>query len=226
MLKAKKSTWFENVFKIYNRNLIRRRFRSLRVSGLEHFENIPVDIPLITYANHSSWWDGLILFEILTRFDLDNYVMMEEKHLRRYFLFRRLGAFSIVRESPRKFLKSIDYAVSILSHNNKANLLIFPQGEIVPNDRRPLAFYRGLSRIIARLESVWVLPAAIRLEFLEEFKPDIFVRIGEPEMFAADEEKFASRFQTEHLENKLIHLLEEIKSDIINSNLKMYQNLL
>jgi 1-acyl-sn-glycerol-3-phosphate acyltransferase len=45
-------------------------------------------MPQIIYVNHSSWWDGLIFLEILRRFDNENYVLMEEKQLRKLFFFR------------------------------------------------------------------------------------------------------------------------------------------
>src|ERR1044072_4007467 len=98
MLEARKSKLFECVFSIYNRNLLRRKFHSFRVSGLENIEENRA--PKIIYANHESFLDGLAAFNISSKLKIDSYVMMEEKHLEKLFLFRRLGAFSVVREKP------------------------------------------------------------------------------------------------------------------------------
>ena len=87
MLEAYKIRWFEKVFAIYNRNLLRRRFHSLQVSGLNFLEDKSNDTPSIIYANHSSWWDGLIFLELLRRFNFENYVIMEEKQLSNLFFF-------------------------------------------------------------------------------------------------------------------------------------------
>ena len=107
MLEANKNHWFEKLFTVYNRNLLKRRFHSFNVSGLDFLKNRDSRIPSIIYANHSSWWDGLIIFEICRKLNCDFYVMMEEKHLENLPLFRKLGAFSVIRENPREAVKSI-----------------------------------------------------------------------------------------------------------------------
>ena len=117
MLKANKSAWFEKIFAVYNRNLFKRRFHSLHVSGMEFLDKKDAEIPLIIYANHSGWWDGLVVFEICRQAKLDFYVMMEEKQLKNLFLFRKLGAFSVVRENARKAMESINYAVELLEQS-------------------------------------------------------------------------------------------------------------
>ena len=73
MLKAKKSYWFEQIFAIYNRILIKRRFSSLKVLNLDTLQNLNRKFPLIIYANHSSWWDGLVAFQISHKTKLDSY---------------------------------------------------------------------------------------------------------------------------------------------------------
>src|SRR5688500_18728551 len=187
MLEAKKSYWFEQVFAVYNRNLIKRRFASLNISNLDVLQSFNQEFPLIIYANHSSWWDGLVAFQVSRTARLNSYVMMEEKHLKRFFLFRLLGAFSVVRENPREALKTIEYATGLLMENSNKTLWIFPQGEILPNDRRPVIFYNGLSRIIAQTDECFILPLAIRYEFQGEYKPEIFVNIGNVEFIKPDE---------------------------------------
>ena len=224
MLKANKSAWFEKIFAIYNRNLFKRRFHSLRVSGMEILHEKDVEIPLIIYANHSSWWDGLVIFEICRRAKLDFFVMMEEKQLKNLFLFRKLGAFSVIRENPREAIQSINYAVELLK-NPPTTLLIFPQGEILPNDLRPLKFYNGLSRIIEKSGKVLTVPLAIRYEFLGEFKPEIFVKIGSPEIIET-KENFRSKNLTEKNSTILTNLLDELKTDITNQIFNNYQRII
>ena len=222
MLKAKKSYWFERVFAIYNRNLLKRRFSSLKVLNIDILQNLKREFPLIIYANHSSWWDGLIAFQISHIAKLDSFIMMEEKQLKRFFLFRRLGAFSVVRENAREALKSIEYSADLLKENSKRTLWIFPQGEISSNDARPLVFYNGFSRIIAKTGKCFALSLAIRYEFIDEFKPEIFVKIGKAE-FVEPGENFKVKERTKYFAGNLTANLDELKSDVLNKNLVRYR---
>ena len=223
MLKANKSRLFETLFAVYNRNLFRRRFAALRVQGIENLQNRKSDLPLVLYANHSSWWDGLAAFEIGRAARLDHFLMMEEKQLKQLFLFRRLGAFSVVRENPRAGLRSINYAVEILKEKPNRALWIFPQGEILPNDARPLRFYQGLARIIEKTGECAAAPVAMRYEFLGEFKPAAFAKIGRVEIFAdvKDVKQLTERFLTQ-----LTETLAELRTEIAAEKLNDFTDLL
>jgi chlorobactene lauroyltransferase len=224
MLEAKKSRWFEEVFAVYNRNLFRRRFHSFHTAGL-NFLSADRKTPQIIYANHSSWWDGLVAFEISRRAKLDSFVMMEERQLKKLFLFRRLGAFSVVRENAREAVKSVNYAANLLKENPSRTLWIFPQGEILPNDRRPLRFFNGAARIVEKTVAVKAVPLAMRYEFRGEFKPEIFVKIGEPELISQIN-KNETKNLTERFEKRLTAVLDELKRDVSSGDLQNYRNIL
>lgn len=220
MIPARKSAWFERVFAAYNRNLIARRFEGLRVAGLSSLRERPRDAPLILYANHSSWWDGLIVFQIGRACRLDQYALMEEKQLRAYPLFRRIGAFSVVRERAREAAQSIDYAAGLLRGAQRA-LWIFPQGETLPNDTRPLKFFSGVAHIIKRAGGASAAPVALRYEFLDDFKPEAFARVGTVERFDVDE-NFNAKLITQALAEKLTATLEQVRADVLHHRLEEY----
>ena len=224
MLEAKKSRLFDKIFAVYNQNLFRRRFNSLRVSGLNFLRERDKNFPLLIYANHSSWWDGLVAFQISRRAKLDSYIMMEEKQLRKLRLFRRLGAFSVVREKPREAMKSINYAVELLRENPRRAVWIFPQGEILPNDIRPLRFYNGLTKIIEKIGNCYAVPIAMRYEFLGEFKPEIFVKIGEPEFIKIDE-NFHSKNSTSAFEKQLAENLNVLKTQVFIEKTEVFRKI-
>lgn len=225
MLEADKSIWFEKVFAVYNRNLLKRRFNSLQVAGLDSLIEKNKNFPLLLYVNHSSWWDGLVVFQISHHAKLQTYVLMEEKQLRKLSLFRKLGAFSVVREKPRQAMESINYAAKILQKNPKNAVWIFPQGEILPNDIRPLVFYGGLSKIIEKAENCCAVPVAIRYEFLGKFKPDIFVEIGEPDTFET-KENHSSKQSKSTFEKKLTFCLDNLKRELLEQNYQHFEKLL
>ncbi len=221
MLEANKSKWFEKIFAVYNRNLFRRKFSSLQVSGIEKLDKFP----MLIYCNHSSWWDGLLAFEISREANLDSFLLMEEKQLKNLQLFRKLGVFSIVRENAREALLSLDYAAKILTEKQNRTLWIFPQGEILPNDIRPLKFFNGVSKIAEKTAKCYVFPLAIRYEFLKNFKPQIVVKIGEAELIESSKD-FNSKQLTQKLETRLTGILDELKLNIAEDNWKDYRNII
>ncbi len=223
MITARKEHWFEGVFALYNRNLIRRRFEGLRVAGLDHLRRHETNTPQLLYANHSSWWDGLVMFQLARECKLDLYAMMEEKQLRRYPFHRKLGAFSVVRARPREALESIEYAANLLRHSSRT-LLIFPQGETAPNDTRPLKFYNGAARIIERVGEIDVVPVALRYEFLDEFRPQIFARVGAAEHIEVTKD-FNVKQLTNRMADTLTHTLDSVRADVIARDFWEYEEI-
>lgn len=223
MITARKSAWFERVFAAYNRNLIARRFEGLRVAGLEHLRGRESDVPLVLYANHSSWWDGLIAFQLGRFCGLEQYAMMEERQLLEYPFHRKLGAFGVVRESARDGVRSIEYAGGLLQKTSRA-LWIFPQGRTVPNDARPLVLYTGAARIIERVGLADAAPVAIRYEFLDDYRPEAFVRIGAPGRSIVDA-NFSVKRLTELFTQSLTRTLDELRNNIIAGDLAAYREI-
>ncbi|MCO6512384.1 MAG: lysophospholipid acyltransferase family protein [Aridibacter famidurans] len=211
MLKAAKSKWFEHLFAAYNTNLLRRRFHTFSVLGLDNLLGPRPGLPLLIYANHTSWWDGLAAFQISRQAALDAYVMMEERQLRRYFLFRKLGAFSVVRESPRSAYRSLEYASLLLKEDPRRALWMFPQGEIVLAGKRPLGFFSGIEKLIEMAGSCIAVPVVFRYEFGGEFKPSIYSAVGEG--FDIAESEFVSVGDLEErMESTLVDLERAILS--------------
>lgn len=214
MLEAKKNRFFEQVFRIYNSNLLRRKFDSFRVAGLERLQK-EKSKPKIILANHTGWWDGLVAFDLSMRAGLDGYVMMEEKHLKRFWPFTRLGAFSVVRENAREAVKSIRYAAEILKEDPRRSLWIFPQGEIVPFGARPMRLFPGFARVIERIGECQIVTMTMRYELMKAHRPTIAVSIDEP--FSA---RISGKKDRENLVTKITERLcaGEDKLDAIMSS--------
>ncbi|MCS6874287.1 MAG: lysophospholipid acyltransferase family protein [Pyrinomonadaceae bacterium] len=222
MIKASKNVFFEKVFAFYNRNLIDRRFNTLRVAGLENLDLVE-NLPCLVYANHSSWWDGLIAYEISLHTKLDWFVMMQESQLRKYFFFRWLGAFSVPKHSPKQALKSLEYASNLMKQNKRCAILIFPQGKIEPNDIRPIKIQSGVVRIVQAVEDLILVPLAFRYEFLEDFKPEAFAKVGNSEVIrgtGVSKSTLKAKMQQE-----LTELLDSIRNDILQGKFDEYKRL-
>lgn len=224
MITSRKSEWFGRVFAAYNRNLLARRFEGLRAAGLEGLRAGGRDAGLLLYANHSSWWDGLAAFQLGRACGLDQYVMMEERQLRARPLFRRLGAFSVERERPRAAARSVAYAAGLLRAGPRRAVWIFPQGATLPNDARPLRFYTGAARVVERARVAYAAPVAFRYEFLEDFRPEAFARVGPPERLEGGA-NFDARVMTERLSETLTRTLDRLREDILHARLDGYEEL-
>lgn len=223
MIPARKSEIFARLFAVYNRNLLRRKFERVRVAGIDVLREQAkreTRTPLVLYANHSSSWDGLVPFQIVRAAGADGYAMMEERQMVNLKFLRWLGAFSVIRESPREAVKSINYAAEVLRGTNYL-LLIFPQGETLPNDARPLKLHTGAARIIERLGEAYAAPLALRYEFLDEWRPHCFARIGACERITVDD-SFDAKKLTQSFADKLTRTLDQIRTDILRCDFRDY----
>ena len=218
MIPANKSRLFDWILDRYNRWLFRRRFQNVHIKGLDNLSSTAA--PAILCANHSSWWDGLLAHMITREAGLDGYCMMEEKQLRGLRPFTWAGAFSVVREKPREAIESVRYAAKLLRSNSNCGLWIFPQGQILPNDTRPLNFYRGLEKILSDAPQAGVVPVAMRFEFRGSYKPEIFVAIGS-KLDIMDCPRLSDAAASE-----VARLLESIKTDIVSGQMEEYRALL
>lgn len=224
MIAAKKSLWFEKIFAVYNRNLLKRRFSKFRTSNLKSLtENKQ---PQIIFVNHSSWWDGLVAFEISHRARLNSFIMMEEKNLRKYFLFRRLGAFSVNKNNLREINCSLDYASALLANNQSKTLWIFPQGKIEPHNRRPIKFYSGIVKILKSVENCRLIPVAVSYNFSGDFKPEILVKIGDGISTGNLILKNGKNNVADELAGVLTDLLDQLREEIATDDLQSYENIL
>ena len=169
-------------------------WRLIRGALAKHFSAVHVRqrgtidarLPTIFQVTHSSWWDGYLCM-VLDRLLLqrDPYLMMEEKNLRRYRFFAWAGVFGVDREDGRAALAALDYSADLLRDHPNRSLYLFPQGSIFPSDRRPLRLYSGVARLAARVGAVQIAPVAIRYEFLQEQRPEVFASVGPPRLVLA-----------------------------------------
>jgi 1-acyl-sn-glycerol-3-phosphate acyltransferase len=215
MISSGKKRWFEPLFDIYTKRLLRRSFHSVLVAGAHHGDTLDRNIPIILYANHCSWWDGIVPYYLSRElFGLDAYAMMEKRQLDRYRFFRWIGAFPVVREDPREAWRSVRYAASLFSTPGRA-VWIFPQGEIRPAGTRPLGFSTGIGHLVRMVGRVQAVPIAFRYEFRLEQRPDCFVAIGPPVFFDTGA---MPREATALLERVMTDLLDRLQTSVHDSH--------
>ena len=186
MITARKIGILSRFFGTYSRWLLKNNFHLVLISGEDNLSSpLQSGRPVVFFANHSSWWDAILpCYLSISRWKIDSYAMMDEIQLKKYRFFRLTGTFSVDRANAREAVRSLDYAADILRGAGRS-LWIYPQGELLSNDVRPLVFYSGIERIARRLgATLTFVPVAFRYEFLNEQKPEAFIRIGKPLEYA------------------------------------------
>nr|WP_154959380.1 lysophospholipid acyltransferase family protein [Paenibacillus xylanexedens] len=191
MIRAVKSKAFDRVFSLYNHYyLLRRRFRSFTLSGsldpqivdrkgLDGVFPIAPDQPVVYFMNHSSWWDGLLLYHAAKQTSRgDHYVMMEERQLRQYAFFRKLGAYSINKDSASGVRTSLQYTNELLASGKR--VWIFPQGEILHQEARPIQFRPGIGLVLRRFPQAIAVPVTLCHGMVQHDLPEISMKAGLP----------------------------------------------
>lgn len=156
---------------------MRRRLDGVHVRGEDRVAWLP-DIPIMLVANHVSWWDGFLLREVQRRIrpDAPLHVVMTEAELRRFPLFRWMGALPL-GDGPMA-ARSLLRDMRSRTAGPTPVFGYFPQGRIWPSHRRPLGFRRGVAWLAARLGPVALVPVALHLEPMTRPGPAAFVSVG------------------------------------------------
>lgn len=193
-----------------------KSFRAVRFRAAEPLPAAPGSLvhPVIFYANHNTFWDGYLAHVVLRQvYGLEGYLMMDLKQMRRFRFFRWAGVFSVDRENGREAMRSLEYIAGELNGGPGRALWIFPQGEILPQERRPLGFQSGLARLIRRVGPCYVYPVAVRYEFFREPQPEFLISVGAACVFTG-QEKLEPHRLTAELEAALETELDRLKADV------------
>jgi 1-acyl-sn-glycerol-3-phosphate acyltransferase len=220
MLPAKKNRLIKELFTLYHSRLLRKHFYQIHLAGEEYLTKINSSLPVIIYSNHSNWWDGFIAFLLSSRrWKADDYIIMDLEQMKKYSFFKYLGAFSVNRGGGKDAIETIEYAAELLNKTNRY-LWIFPQGLMQVQDTKPIRFYSGLVKIAERLKGVNLLPVTIRYEFLLEQRPEVFIKIAEPDTVSSITNP---KEVTGYLETKLLRALDELRNKVISQKLDEFK---
>ena len=179
MIPARRSALVLRFFDRYVPRYLCRRFH--RVHLWSHGESVEARRrgPTIFAMSHSSWWDVLVGYYLARRvIGVESYAPMDEAQLARYRILTRLGVYSVNRRSSGGAREFLRYTSGLL--DAKRAVWITPQGEIAPHWRRPVRFQEGIGHLVQRVPGLAVVPVAIAYEFLDEPRPEIFVKLGPP----------------------------------------------
>ncbi len=179
----KPARWFVAWFREESRRRLRKAFHQVRLTRVST-ANLEVlqDGPIVTFANHSSWWDPLIAMVLASRFFSERigYTPIDAEMLEKYGIFRRLGFFGVDRSSraatARQFLR---LSQAVLEQPGTM-LWLTPQGRFADVRERPVQFERGVAHLAKRVPTAQFVPLAIEYPFWEESRPEVLLHLGTP----------------------------------------------
>ena len=180
MIPARKGRWFNPWFAGHARARIHGAFSEVRVRGLAEARALAAETPLLCVANHTSWWDPLVILHLSQHLlGVDGYAMMDARNLRRLPFFSRVGAFGIDLDSPADGAAGIKYAAKLLDRPGRL-VWVFPQGRDRPSGERPLGFRPGAAEIARVARRARTVPVGFRYEVGAEERPRLYVSFGAP----------------------------------------------
>ncbi len=222
MIEAKKSPFFSKLFNLYNQRLLKKSFHRVY---LKHAHSTPTDHPTLFIANHSSWWDGLLVLSLTqTVVNNDCYAMMSEAGLKSFPFFRKLGGYSINKDNPKDVIHSLAYTKRLLEQSK--GVWIFPQGQEEHLEKSPLLFQPGVARIIQQVPSVTVVPVTFYYTFRHHQRPEVFITIGDNVSPTTLQNISSRKDLTTFLEKVVTEQLTKQKHDIILEALNDYKVIL
>lgn len=179
-------------------------------------------LPTIYYANHSSLWDFAICTCIsYSKMRQDPFTMTAEYTM--LPLAEWAGSFGVNHSDAFGVAKTLRYAQNLLKHLENPALWVFPQGLIYPMFKRPLDFKEGIKHIINGISEVNVVPVSISYVFGNHTKPEAFLCFGSPH---TSEELLLSKDILELLENRMVHQLNHMMSQICNGETQDYETVI
>jgi hypothetical protein len=179
MIKADHKKYARWIFIPYMNRILKKNFSHFHLAN--EFPKIPLNAGLVITPNHISWWDGFFaefLFSKLLNRKL--HIMMLEEQLKKYWFFKKLGAYSIQPDSIRSILETAKYTKELIIDAGKF-VITYPQGEIESFEKRPLTLKEGLKYFIRGIEKeFYVLPVGFKIHYYNEKYPSIIARFGNP----------------------------------------------
>lgn len=143
MLEPRQNKLYHSFFSWYISRIIGSDFRKLEYNEVP-FQN---DRAILLLANHFSWWDGFLMFQInKLYFRKKFHVMITEENYKDVWFLKYLGSFSVKRNS-RSIIETLEYAGRLLDDADNL-VLIFPQGKLYSNHTKEIKFEKGLMNMI------------------------------------------------------------------------------
>ena len=158
-----------------------KHLRAIRLANWGAPQPGDATAPLVIYANHPSWWDG-VAFMILSTELLPGrrmFIPMEAAALTRYGFMRRIGVFGVEANSSRGAVGFLRTAQAVLGDAGHMLWMNAP-GRFCDVRERPVPIAPGLVRLAELAPQARFLPLAIEYPFWTERSAEMLAAFGPP----------------------------------------------
>lgn len=204
---------------------VRRHLNAVRLARWGLPARVEAGTPLVVYCNHPAWWDAAILIVIGDRLFSDRacYAPFDEAMLKRYGIFRRIGAFPVDLESRRGAAQFLTASRAVLSGPGRA-LWVTAQGRFADTRARPLGLKGGIARVPEIAPDALVLPLALEYAFWEERGAEACCAFGAP-IPAGDLLALPRPDRLARMEAALTDTLDRLSADVIARDPERFETL-
>jgi 1-acyl-sn-glycerol-3-phosphate acyltransferase len=212
--------FFDRVFTRF----ARRHLRAVRLARWGR-PRLPSDGPVVVFANHPSWWDGMAVMLLWRRLLVDRhlFVPMDAEALNKYGFMRRLGVFG-VEPGVRGAVGFLHVAAEVLASPDHL-LWINAPGRFSDVRERPVPIAPGMSRLPELAPGATFLPLALEYTFWNERAPEMLAAFGEP-IPAADFLAEPREARSERMAAALAATLDRLAADSIARDPALFETLL
>ncbi|WP_227395354.1 lysophospholipid acyltransferase family protein [Jeotgalibacillus aurantiacus] len=170
--------------------------------------------------NHSSWWDGLLVFYLNQKVvKEDSYAMMSRKGVEEFPFFSKIGAFAVDPSSPKSLIKQLKLAKDLL--NDQKSIWIFPQGKEEHIEKRPMTFMSGPAYLVEHADEHDIIPVSAYYTFRHDQRPELFILIGK-EISSTVFDGMSRAQINESLKTECESQLDQIRMDLIEEQITGY----
>ncbi|MBU8544690.1 lysophospholipid acyltransferase family protein [Roseomonas sp. ROY-5-3] len=137
--------------------------------------------PLVVFANHPGWWDGVAFMLLANRLFPGRrmFIPMDAGALERYRFMTRIGVFGVENGSPRGAVAFLRSARLVLGAPDRMLWMNAP-GRFSDVRERPVPIATGMSRLPDMAADALFVPLALDYPFWSERKAEMLCAFGPP----------------------------------------------
>lgn len=146
--------------------------------------------------------------------------VMEDKQMREFPFFSKIGAFSINRNNPKSALVSLKYGADWLNHPNSC-LFLYPEGKFSQVHER-IEIEAGVTKLLEWAPDCQLVSISMHISYQKSDKPHFFIDVS-PEF---DHPKYESKTEIVAVINDVMNAnLDKLRFDA-QADLKSFKKLI
>ncbi len=203
-MKGQHSPFFRGLLDFYLQLKFKKGFQDVFFEIEQTKNQLNPSLPILFVSNHMSWWDGFFISELQKKLvpRSSHFTVMLESELKKFPFFRKIGAVGLIPNDSFSVARSFLELRRLRRSLGAFSMVFFPQGEIRPQQYRPLGFQKGLDPLIRLLHPIQVIPVALHIEPMKTPKPSAWIRTGR--LRRSDQEQI----KMDALEDEILKLLK------------------